>query len=98
MDLVKRKEMAEKYGQVLDNSVSEEAVEEGIFAFKGYEPGKKFPQLYICEKCGRKKTIRFKVIPTPANAGKCPRCKEGSMYSDFVYKNYKKMVLTKKEN
>lgn len=96
MDQNKVNEMAEKYGHILDAMYVDDATED-VITFKSPGPGKKIPQLYICELCGRKKTIRFKVLPTPANAGKCPRCKKGSLYSDFVYKNYKRMVLDKED-
>lgn len=54
--------------------------------WKAPEGGKKIPQNYICAKCGRIKTVRFKSNPTPASIGKCPRCKEGTMHSELVYK------------
>lgn len=55
------------------------------FVWKAPEKGKKVAQDYICDKCGRVKTVRFKTIPTPASYGKCPRCKEGTMYSKLLY-------------
>ena len=70
---------------------------------KGFKPavvykepanGKTFPVTYICDDCGRKKTVRFKTVPTPASIGRCPRCEEGRMYSDFITKE---MILWEKE-
>jgi hypothetical protein len=60
------------------------------FVWKAPEEGKKLPQNYICDKCGRIKTVRFKENPTPVTHGKCPRCKEGTMVSElFKGKNIK---------
>ena len=56
------------------------------FVWKAPEKGKKVAQNYICNKCGRIKTVRFKTNPTPASLfEKCPRCKEGTMYSENIY-------------
>lgn len=61
--------------------------------WKAPEKGKKIPQNYICAKCGRIKTVRFKSNPTPTSVGKCPRCKEGTMYSEIVYEQYKNTIV-----
>lgn len=45
---------------------------------------KKTVHTYICECCGRKKTVRFEKHPISAMYGVCPRCKEGSLISEII--------------
>lgn len=74
----------QEVGYVDEQEVTDEV--KNKFVWKAPEKGKKVAQDYICNKCGRIKTVRFKTNPTPASlASKCPRCKEGTMYSRIVY-------------
>lgn len=45
---------------------------------------KKVVQEYTCDECGRKKTVRFTTVPTPASYGRCPRCKTGNLYAQLI--------------
>lgn len=55
-----------------------------IYIWTEPDQNKTFPVTYECELCGRKKTVRFKEVPTPASYGTCPRCKKGTLYSQVV--------------
>lgn len=52
---------------------------------------KKIVHNYVCECCGRKKTVRFNKHkhPIPAVYGSCPRCKEGAMLSEIITNSMK---------
>ena len=85
----------EEYNECNNLEIGENAksVIEDRVVWQRPENGKKVPQNYICNICGRVKTVRFKTVPTPARHGKCPRCKKGTMYSELVYKErYKKVT------
>lgn len=89
-ELEKRKMFDKMVGEYMKKEVGwiEDATDDIIgdkFVFKAPDKGKKIPQDYICDKCGRVKTVRFKENPTPASHGTCPRCKEGTMYSKLLY-------------
>lgn len=79
-----------------DKIIDEEVVEvdPNTIAYKEPLPGKKIPTTYVCDNCGKKKTIRFVSVPTPASCGICTRCKKGSMYSEFITKAIKKGEFT----
>lgn len=97
-ELEQRKKFNKMVGDYMKKEVGWSDVQDATddiqdkFVWKAPEEGKKLPQNYICDKCGRIKTVRFKENPTPVTHGKCPRCKEGMMFSEIVYNQYKNTI------
>lgn len=79
---------------MFSQNTEEEVDYKPAHVFAEQKPGSKVPQTYICDKCGRKKTIRYKTNPTPPLGGFCPRCKTGYMYSEYIIKIVKEGKIT----
>ena len=77
-------EKIDKFASLLPDEEIVTEIPEGAIVFKELPKGKKHATTYVCEKCNRKKTVRYVHIPVPASCGKCPRCKEGTMYGEFI--------------